>query len=531
MTAALFDASPAVRRTARAAALAGVLAAVAGVALLAVSGWFLTGAALAGAGGIAAVQAFNYLLPSAGIRALAITRTAGRYGERLLGHRATLQLMAEVRPRLFARLAAAPPQAVQAFGGGLLATRLGQDVDALEDLSIRRIARVSATAAALAGLAATLLAGPASAAVLALGLAASLALPARLAPRLLGGPWARHGKALADLSTAHVEYARVGGELAIYGQTARVASLLQALGAEVDAARLAITTREAALAALHLALATLTIAALLALSTAPAPLQALAALAAAAAFDALGSMVASLLQRQRSGQAIARLAAIFALPRRVAAPVDTALAGLPLRLAMAGPAICVEPGGRVQLTGASGSGKTRLAETLLGLRADAPQQLHIGQTEARQLGLDQLRALFAIAGQDAVMIAGSVADNLRLARPGVDEAAMRQALAIAQLAEVVEALPDGLETWLGDSGARLSGGERKRLGLARALLAGRPWLILDEVGEGLDGPCEQRLAAALDGWARATGTGLIIISHRPALAALAPLKWLVSSPS
>ena len=90
-----------------------VAAALAGVALLALSGWFLTGAARAGAGGVASVRAFNYLLPSAGIRGLAIARTLSRYGERLFGHRAALFALADLRPALFARLAASRSPSAQ----------------------------------------------------------------------------------------------------------------------------------------------------------------------------------------------------------------------------------------------------------------------------------------------------------------------------------------------------------------------------------------------------------------------------------
>ena len=121
------------------------------------------------------------------------------------------------------------------------------------------------------------------------------------------------------------------------------------------------------------------------------------------------------------------------------------------------------------------------------------------------------------------MMAGSVADNLGLARPRVDADAMWRALAIAAADDVVRALPDGLQQWLGGDGARLSGGQKRRITLARALLAQRPWLILDEPSEGLDAATEARLIENLRAWLDQTGTGLILVSHRPAMAALADL--------
>jgi ATP-binding cassette subfamily C protein CydC len=100
-------------------------------------------------------------------------------------------------------------------------------------------------------------------------------------------------------------------------------------------------------------------------------------------------------------------------------------------------------GSRVLVRGASGAGKTRLLETLVGLRQDAPQDLAVAGTDPRELGLAALRPIFALAGQDAPMIAGSIADNLLLARPGLDEKALWDALRVACVDDVVRALPMG----------------------------------------------------------------------------------------
>jgi ATP-binding cassette subfamily C protein CydC len=101
---------------------------------------------------------------------------------------------------------------------------------------------------------------------------------------------------------------------------------------------------------------------------------------------------------------------------------------------------------------------------------------------------------------------------------------MWTALDVACLDREIRSMPLQLESWIGDGGSRLSGGQRKRLSLARALLAGRPWLLLDEPSEGLDPEAEVRLVSQLDRWLAATGTGLIVVSHRPALWALAPRR-------
>ena len=140
---------------------------------------------------------------------------------------------------------------------------------------------------------------------------------------------------------------------------------------------------------------------------------------------------------------------------------------------------------------------------------------------AHGLRSSTVRAVFALSPQDALFLSGTIRDNLRVARAGLDDERLWAALDVACLAADVRAMPHGLDQWIGDGGARLSGGQRKRLSIARALLAGKPWLLLDEPSEGLDMATEARLAHRLDIWLRDTGAGLVVASHRPALLALA----------
>lgn len=504
------------RRQRRAMALAmllAVLAAAAGVALLAVSGWFLTGAAIAGAGGVAAAREFNYLLPSAAIRAFAVIRTLGRYGERLFSHRAALFALAELRPALFARLAAAAPEAALARPAGEVAAQLGSDVDALEDAVVRRVTLPGALAAAALGLVTALLAGPGSALALLAGLA-TMRLSARgLAGGGLKAQARARAEALTRLKSAFAEYAACPAEIAVYGLSPRIAAAMAVDARQLEAARLAIVRREALAQAAQLVLAALTVAGVLALAESGAPVAAAAGLAGAAAADAWSGLGRSDLQAPAVAEAMRRLDGLAGLPDRMPSQSVPVPAG-PLVIE-AGDRRCVLAGGeRLRIAGASGAGKSRLLGTLQGLRRDAPERVWIGGVDVRDLGLDGLRGIFAIAPQDAGLIAGTVADNLRLARPGVTEDEMWAALETACLADVVRALPHGLWQWLGADGAQLSGGQRKRLSLARALLAGRPWLLLDEPSEGLDPATARQIAANLAAWLEDSGTGLILVSHR-----------------
>ncbi|MCT2399956.1 amino acid ABC transporter ATP-binding/permease protein [Novosphingobium mangrovi (ex Huang et al. 2023)] len=518
----LHDASRRQRRATWVAILLAMLAAVAGVGLLAVSGWFLTGAAIAGASGIAAARGFNYLLPSAGIRAFAVIRTLGRYGERLFSHRAAFFALADVRPALFARLAAAEPGMVFSRPSGEVAAQLGSDVDALEDAVVRRVTLPGALAGAATGLVAGILAGPWSAVALLVGLAAMRLASRGLSARLVTAHVQRRADAMTRLKAGYAEYAACGAEIAVYRLVPRIVDAMAADVDDLEAARLAIVRHEAVVQGAQMVLAAFTVAAVLALANGGAPLAAAAALAGAAAAEAWSGLVRTDMQRPRVDDAMERLEDMASLQPRPPHHDDIVrLAAEPVSFSSGEREVVLEPAGRLLIGGPSGAGKSRLLGTLLGLREDAPQRIHVGTIEVRELGLESLRRLFASAPQDAALIAGTVADNLRLARPGVTDAEIWDALETACLAETVRALPQGLDQWLGGDGARLSGGQRKRLSLARALLAGRPWLVLDEPSEGLDSATERQLAANLSAWLDRTGTGLILVSHREGLRGLA----------
>ena len=499
--------------------VAAAVAALSAIGLLAVSGWFLTGAAIAGLTGAAAVKAFNYLVPSAAIRGLAILRTLSRYGERLFSHQAMLFALAEVRAVLFARLIAAPPATALLHNRGDVAARLGGDVETLEEALLRTTLVPSGIATLAGTMLLMALAGWMAAVALLLAAAASFAMARRIGRDRIAPALDAESAALGALKRCYVELAAGGDDIAVYGLAANVRAAIAAAEAPLHRARAAMADADTLVSVVHWGLTGAAVAAIVALSPASAPVVALAALAATAAMEIVGGLARLDIQRWKSRGARARLDAMFP---DAAAPVSDGAPAQPIvELAVAGALHRIVPGDRVLLAGRSGSGKTRLLETLTGLRDDAPEDVRIGGLHAAGLPLAARRSLFALAAQDAAMIAGSVADNLSLARPGITRDEMQATLTVACLDDVVAQLPGGLDCWLGDDGARLSGGQRKRLSLARALLAQRPFLLLDEPSEGLDGATEARLIVRLGEWLAEAGSGLILVSHRPAMRALA----------
>ena len=498
-----------------------VLAALSAVGLLAVSGQFLAGATIAGVSGMAAVQGFNYLLPSAAIRAAAIARTGTRYGERMFGHRAALFALAEVRTGLFRAVVAS------ALAGGIpgrpgeLASRLGKDVDALEDSVIRRISRPGAWAFGVAGLIGALAMGWTATAIYLVALPVMRLTSHTMASRRLPVLQAELATAYTALQAGYADMAGPSADIMIYGLAPALARALNAPATAHAKARVALVRAEGAIQAVQTILATIAIAAMAWVARGPAPSFAFGLLAGLAAFEGWAGLAASDMRSHEVDQAAQRLSGLEPAPIAPAPTKVEASATIPALPELNVCGVSYSPGSRVLIAGPSGSGKTRLVETLLGLRDDAPQTLLVAGQSPATWGLADLREVFALCGQDAPMIAGSVADNLGLARPGLTVDAMWEALTVACAADMVRALPDGLHQWLGSDGARLSGGQRRRLAIARALLAGRPWLVLDEPSEGLDAATERALINRLDEWLRKTGTGLLLVSHRPAMSALA----------
>ena len=493
----------------RFAAAAGAIASLSAVALLGLSGWFLASAALAGAAGVVAAQAFNYLIPSAAIRLLAILRTVGRYGERLLGHQAALEGMAALRARLFARRAAIDSRADSDDAGAASAALL-DDIAALEDIVIRRPAVFAGLVGAALSVALVALAGWKAAAVLALALVALPLLLRSLTLHLTAKPSAQLADALVFLRKAMIEFAAVRAEIAAYGLAPRIIEALAPLEAAHDRAKTQLVKAEAMIAAVQALYTAAVVAMVFVLSDGAAPIVALAVLASGAGVEATGGLTRNALRKAGIVRSLARLTELSRSPQ-VAAPYEVRpLPAAPLMLG----ATAIAPGERIAISGISGSGKTRLIEALAGLRP-AVHSVHINGVPIADVSADDLRRQFALAPQDPALIVGTVADNLRIAAPAIGADMMLAALRIVALEARIAAAPDGLDTWLSSDGGFLSGGERKRLALARALLARRPWLLLDEPTEGLDSGTEQDVIDNLVSWLDQTGTGLVLVSHRP----------------
>jgi ATP-binding cassette subfamily C protein CydC len=523
------------RRWMLAGAAVALVALLANVALLAVAGEFIASMALAGA----AAVAINYFTPAALIRGAAIARTAGRYVERLLTHEATFRLLAHLRLWFYNRIEPLAPARLQRWRSADLMSRLLADIETLNQVYLRLfvplLVGVAGSVLALAVMA--LYSRAVAASTAALLVVAGIALPALLRRR--GAPAAARQLQLRTQLRVDVADALAGAaELRVYGGEARARQRVHdgsdaLLGEQRRLADLAGLAAGGVGLCANLALWFALLWALpqvAARQLAPAHL-AMLALFALAVFEAVAPLP---LAFQLLGEMLAAARRLFELadlepPAQPAAsprPCDASVVLRDVRLryaddapwALDGVDLDVAPGGRLALVGASGAGKSSVVQLLARFR-EYQGSARVGGHELRDYAGDDARALLAVVSQDDYLFHGTLLDNLLLARPDATEAQIVDACRCAQLHEFIVGLPDGYHSSLGEGGTMLSGGQARRLALARALLKDAPILILDEPTEGLDAATERELFAAL---AQAmAGRTVLLISHR--LGALAEL--------
>lgn len=524
-----------------------VLALLANVALMAASGWFITAMGLAGVAG----ASLDYFTPAAVIRACALLRTGGRYADRLISHEATFRMLAGLRVWLFRRLEPQSPAVLQAFHSGDLSSRLRRDVDRLESVHLRLFSPL--LVALLGGTVVVWWLGR-YAASLALVEAVGLALAGIGAPLLLVRLAVRRGRRQVALSTALSETAVDGirglSELLAFGHRRDYLERFSRLSADLVAAQARLGRLNALSQAAVLLGGNLTLWAVLWLA---APLvrdgrlppadYVMVALAALAGFEAVAPLPAAFQALGLVWEAAGRVFGLAdACPPEAARPgltsvpdrCDLRLTGLGFAYGRETPVLRnvtldLPQGRRVALTGPIGAGKSTLVFLLTGLLRPDSGAITLNGRPAEEFEAETRRRCFAVAGQNADLFSGTIRQILGLGDAGAGDPALWSVLRVVGLEEEVRAFPHGLDTWLGEGGLTVSGGQARRFSIARALLRPAPVLILDEPGEGLDTRTEQALLdRIIDGLG---SRSLLLITHRTAgLARMDQVLSLASSP-
>ncbi len=508
-----------------------IMTLLASIGLLTLSGWFLAASAVAG---LAGLTTFNYILPAAGVRGAAILRTASRYFERLVSHDATFRVLLHLRVFTFRRILPLTPGGLVRFRQAELLNRLVADVDTLDHLYLRVISPlVSALAVILVmayGLSLLDLA-------LALTLAAIMLVLLLLLPPLFyraGWPIGTDLTALrADYRVQLTTWLQGQAELTIFGALAAFRQQLETL----EQRWLMRQRQQAALSALSQALfiaaggLTATLLMWLAAggvggASQPGPLIALFVFASLAAFEALGPVAGAF---QHIGQVAASAARVRQLlqlhpavtfaehgpasPQQLQLTLDKVSFHYPdqPQATLHEVSMTLAAGEHVALLGRTGCGKSTLLQLLTRAWDCSDGDIRLNDLPLKAWPEASLRQSMCVVPQRVHIFSSTLRDNLRLAAPDAHDEQLIHVLNQVGLEKLLND-EQGLNAWLGEGGRQLSGGEQRRIGIARALLHPAPLVLLDEPTEGLDADTEQRILTLLRDQCK--DKTLLMITHR-----------------
>lgn len=509
------------------AAFLGFLASASAVALLGTSGWLIARAA-------ELPPVLTLTVAAVMVRTFALGRAVMRYLERLVGHDAAFRGLTVLRVRVYRSLESITPLGLSRFTRGDLLARLGADVDAALDLPLRVVLPwVQAGIVALATSAFVFWLLPEAGLVVAVLAGAAVLMWPWLVGRVVRKAEGSIAPARGALTQAIIAALDAAPVLASFGAAPTALRALQVRDAQLTRAE----TREAGAlgvgAAVGLALQGLAVTGAIAVTVprvvngeiAPVWL-AVIALLPLALFDVLTTVPTAAVARERVRGSAQRLESIAEAAGVTAStqPGDgvgefasLTLRGVTARWpggstdALVNVDLELRAGERVLIMGPSGSGKSTLAAVIMGF-LDYAGSAQLNGHEIAELGSDRVCATIGLLSQHAHVFDTSVEENVRLGRIDASEREIIETIERARLGEWVRSLPEGLDSRVGAFGARMSGGERQRLALARLLLAHRSALVLDEPTEHLDRETAREVEATI---ARETsGVASLVISHQ-----------------
>lgn len=511
--------------------------AASGIGLLALSGWFITATAVTGvllAAGLAV--AFDIYVPGGGIRAFAVTRTVSRYFERIVNHDTVLQLLRDLRGNLFNSIACLPPTMAARLRNGELLNRLTTDIDRLDGLFLRGLAPPIVAVLAIALTASLLLFGSALMSLI-VGLTLFVFVSVTLGHGWLKGQASTSALAEsnAKLRAGTIDHFQGLADLQAFGSLQHHRDQLLAIERQdhelSSETNMRIVTGESVLTAgLNLSMVGVLLFSLYLYGTGTisGAIAVMMPLAVMALLEPLSVLSAAGWHLARARASAIRLRQNMEAPQTSPLPIKTSdivpsdkpsiylnevnlTRGAGAHV-LKNVSLIIQPGECVGIIGASGSGKSSLADLLTAqLRADSGSVL-IDSHSVTSVSHKGLFSQIAYLTQQTDLFSTTIADNLRIADSGgsrTGTAKLWAVLEAVELAEFVDRCPEGLDTWVGESGTRLSQGQARRLALARILLRDSPAVLLDEPFSGLDAKTAAKISSYLAHWCQKRTTVLL----------------------